>query len=249
MAGADPHARHRSRRVTVRRDWQRRAEIGTHIAAGGAARRALHRARWDLIVDCLNGGAAYLSPFATIPSSAGLGLEQVDTRAALAWDAGIQHLLHQHEQRADRLEEYAVSLRDALEHEKAERDRKRLALERDIAVLRAEVAATRDELEQAQGSAATTAERDRERLSLERDIALLRAEAAATRDELEQAQRSAAAARDLAGRLHAQLDRGPTPAVLSAEVAALRRALEATLKTKLFRWSAPMRRVYDRITE
>lgn len=192
--------------------WRRRDELRAHLALHTREFQAAHTERWDLVVRCLLGATLAIDDLPEPPSVAWLPPDDVDTAAALSWDERMQHTIHEYELRADRSEEYALSLRDALDQE--------------------------------------IDARVQERLAAEHAQALLHAELAAARDEIEQAHRSAAAARELAGRLHMALDRGPeavSPAPDMEELLALRRELDAMRRTKLFRWTAPARRLYGRI--
>ena len=190
--------------------WRRRDEIRAHAALCESERRATHTARWDLVVRCLEGHTPVPEELADPPLVSTLSPVTVDTGAALTWNEQMQRTIHEYELRADRSEEYALSLRDALDQEMSARAH--------------------------------------DRLEAEHAHALLHAELAATRDELEQANRSAAAARELAGRMRAALDRGPVAAPPPpVDVAALQQELDAMRDTKLFRWTAPARRLYGRI--
>ncbi len=190
--------------------WQRREELRTHVAVRDSERRAAHTARWDLVVRCLEGHVPEPDDLSDPPMVAALSPDTVNTDAALTWSEQMQRTIQEYELRADRSEEYALSLRDALDQEIDAR------------------AHDRREAEHAQ--------------------ALLHAELAAARDELAQANWSAAAARELAGRLRVALDRGPAVAPPpTSDAAALQRELDAMRNTKLFRWTAPARRLYGRI--
>ena len=189
--------------------WARRDSIAAHLAIGTDERRARHRARWDLVVRCLQGENPTSTDLADAPEPATLTPSTIDTAAALTWDHQVHELLITHRLNADRAEEYALSLRDALDQE--------------------------------------IADRGHDRIMAEQAAALLQAELDATRADLDEANRSAEAARDLAGRLRAVLDHGPEAVPPTTDVAALQRELDAMRNTKLFRWTAPARRVYGRI--
>jgi len=189
--------------------WRRRSEMATHLLTGSDERRAAHRARWDLVARCLAAEAVSDAQLADPSPITSLSPDSVDTGAALTWDARLQQRLHEYELAADRAEEYALSLRDALDQE---------------------ISARHDD-----------------RIAAEREAALLRAEMATMRDELALANRSADAARDLAGRMRAVLDHGPEAEPPTTDVAALQRELDAMRNTKLFRWTAPARRLYGRL--
>jgi polysaccharide pyruvyl transferase WcaK-like protein len=189
--------------------WRRRVEIRAHLSASLGALRIAHERRWDLVVRCLQGDTVADTDPADAPDVVELSPTTVHTRAALTWDEQLQHIVRQLELSADRAEEYALSLRDALDQEMAARAADRRAAERDRALLQAALDAARD--------------------------------------ESEEAHRAAEAARELAGRLHVVLDRGPLAAPPANDLAAVQRELDAMRNTKLFRWTSPLRRVYGRL--
>ncbi|MEN9643743.1 MAG: hypothetical protein RL238_412 [Actinomycetota bacterium] len=133
--------------------WARRDELAAHVALGADERRAAHRARWDLVVRCLEGGAVAPSDLREPPEVVPCLPVTVDTRAALAWDHQIHELVAAHRSSADRAEEYALSLRDALDQEIAAHAADQQMAERNAALQQAELDAMRDELEQADRSA------------------------------------------------------------------------------------------------
>lgn len=186
--------------------WMRRDELASHLAAVADRPRRDHRERWDLVLQCLEGNGPDVldAPDGIEPTT--ISPTTVDTQAALQWDDDLHQTIAHLRLAADRAEEYALSLREALDREIADRARDRQEAERAAAMLQAELHAARAD-------------------AAEESIA-------------------AAAARDLAGRLRAALDLGPAASPRSNDAVALQRELDALHGTKLFRWTAPMRRAY-----
>lgn len=138
--------------------WHRRDEIRAHIGEGLGAHRATHHDRWDVVVRCLRGGTAGDVELVDPPTVAELSPITVHTRAALTWDRQLQQIVRQFELSADRAEEYALSLRDALDQEIAARAGDRRSAERSRALLQAELDAASDERDEADRSAVAARE-------------------------------------------------------------------------------------------
>ena len=189
--------------------WQRREEVRAHLTHDVAARRVRHAARWDVVAAYLTGADHRDVDLELATHPVALWPASVPTDVVRRWDERAHDLLDELALRADRSEEYALSLRDALEREIDARHQEQAAADRTHAALRAELAVARD--------------------------------------DADLAERSAAAARELAGRLRSVVELGPGAAPRSNDVVALRRELDAIHRTKLFRWTAPARRLYARI--